>query len=90
MDDPPIRVMCADTAPPLIPGMELLLEELIEGAFNKKEALVLEWRVETLTGAGFDNVAAVDLACDKSVDLHAAVRLVARGCPPETAVRILL
>jgi hypothetical protein len=70
--------------------MELLLEEISQDVFDEKEALVLEWRVETLTRAGFEPVAAVDLACDKRVDLHAAVRLVERGCPPETALRILL
>ena len=70
--------------------MELLLEEITRDVYNEKEALVLEWRVETLVRAGFEPVAAVDVACDKDVDLHVAVRLVERGCPPETALRILL
>jgi len=87
---PPVRGMCADASTPLIPGMDVLLEAITEGVFNEKEAVVLEWRVATLARAGFDLVAAVDLACDKGVDLHAAVRLVERGCPPETALRILL
>ena len=82
--------MCGDVSTPLIPGMDMLLEAISEGVFNEKEALVLEWRVETLARAGFDLVAAVDLACDKNVDLHTAVRLLERGCSPQTALRILL
>ena len=70
--------------------MESLLEEITAEIYNEKEAVVVEWRVETLRRAGFDADAALDLAFDKDVDLHSAVRLVARGCPPATALRILL
>jgi hypothetical protein len=70
--------------------MESLLEEVTADVYNEKEALVFEWRVETLLRAGFGTEAACDLAFTKHVDLHAAVRLVKRGCPPETALRILL
>jgi hypothetical protein len=70
--------------------MESLLEEVTTEVYDETEALVLEWRVETLKRAGFDLEGALDLAFSKHVDLHAAVRLVRRGCPPATAVRILL
>jgi hypothetical protein len=40
--------------------------------------------------AGFAAPAAVDLDAAKHVDLDTAVRLVEHGCPPETALRILL
>jgi hypothetical protein len=70
--------------------METLLEEVGAYVQDPKEALVLEWRAQTLVRAGFDEAAAIDLAVSKHVDLHAAVRLVERGCPPETALRILL
>jgi hypothetical protein len=70
--------------------METLLEDVTAEVYDETEALVLEWRVETLKRAGFDLESALDLAFSKSVDLHAAVGLVKRGCPPATAVRILL
>ena len=53
-------------------------------------ARVLSWRVEQLIAVGFDSDAAFVLALDRGVDLHEATELVRRGCPPETAFRILL
>ncbi len=53
-------------------------------------ARVLSWRVEQLILVGFDSDAAFVLALDRNVDLHEATELVRRGCPPETAFRILL
>ena len=53
-------------------------------------ARVLSWRVEQLIAVGFDSDSAFVLALDRSVDLHEATELVRRGCPPETAFRILL
>ena len=52
--------------------------------------LVFEWRLEELTRAGFPDQLALELAVTTHVDLHAAVSLRSRGCPPETAARILL
>ena len=51
---------------------------------------VLSWRTDTLLRAGFDSHGALELALAHHVDLHAAVTLVKRGCPPQTALRILL
>ena len=51
---------------------------------------VERWRAEELVRAGFDPAAAVELAARSDIDLHAAIELVDRGCPPELAVRILL
>src|SRR5204863_8119232 len=48
------------------------------------------WRVEELERAGFSADDAVELASRGYVDLHLAVELLERGCPPETATRILL
>ena len=53
-------------------------------------AVVLGWRVEQLIAAGFDSDAAFVLALDRTVDLHDAIELVRRGCPPQTALRILI
>jgi hypothetical protein len=42
-----------------------------------------------LERAGYDAEAAFELALRSDVDLHAAVALVERGCPPELALQIL-
>jgi ketol-acid reductoisomerase len=51
---------------------------------------VLRWRFEALVEAGYDAGSALILASHVEVDLHQASDLVARGCPPETAMRICL
>jgi hypothetical protein len=51
---------------------------------------VVAWRVEQLLHAGADHFCAVILAKRSHVDLHAAVDLLKRGCPPKTALEILL
>lgn len=50
---------------------------------------VLLWRITRLVEAGYCAECAVELGC-ATVDLHAAVDLVERGCPAELALRILL
>jgi hypothetical protein len=50
---------------------------------------VLRWRFLVLKGAGYAVGDAVELATSSNVDLHVAVDLVGKGCPPHTAVRIL-
>jgi len=49
-----------------------------------------EWRREELERAGYPLDAATEVAIRHDIDLHAAVELVERGCPPEVATRILL
>jgi hypothetical protein len=39
--------------------------------------------------AGFEGPVVAELAADLHFDLHAALDLVDRGCPPDLAVRIL-
>lgn len=51
---------------------------------------VVDWRREALVRAGYDGSAATALAERNDVDLHVAVDLVRGGCPPETALEILL
>jgi hypothetical protein len=51
---------------------------------------ILRWRFEELVRAGYDVGSALVLATHVEVDLHDASSLPRRGCPPETAVRILL
>lgn len=55
-----------------------------------EEERVFEWRLEELFRAGFSDTLAVELASARDVDLHQALELVARGCPADTAARILL
>jgi hypothetical protein len=50
---------------------------------------VVEWRCSQLCRAGFPPALAAQAAADTRLDLHAAIELVERGCPPGLAVRIL-
>ncbi len=47
------------------------------------------WRFCALRRAGYPDRAATQLARTRDVDLHAAVDLLAAGCPTETALEIL-
>jgi uncharacterized ferredoxin-like protein len=66
-----------------MPTVETKLVEIQEGE-------VLAWRAEELVRAGYDGDNALMLALERAVDLHAAVDLLRRGCPPDLAVKILL
>jgi hypothetical protein len=48
------------------------------------------WRLDQFVGLGFDRARAAIMADDSQVDLAQARKLVASGCPLETASRILL
>jgi hypothetical protein len=50
---------------------------------------VVAWRRDRLAAAGFAAALARTLARDRRIDLHALIELTERGCPPETAARIL-
>lgn len=51
---------------------------------------ILRWRFEELVRSGYDVDSALLLASHVEIDLHDASHLVRRGCPSETALRILL
>ena len=51
---------------------------------------VERWRMDELLRVGFDVEFAALLAAEPSVDLHTAIDMVERGCPPDLAARILL
>jgi len=57
---------------------------------EQEAAEVMEWRFSQLTRSGFPAEDAIRLATRLDVDLHQAVALVARGCTPRLALRILL
>jgi hypothetical protein len=59
--------------------------EIIETELERVE----RWRTAELMRVGFAGDDAVALAARTEVDLHQAIELVQRGCPPELAVRIL-
>jgi hypothetical protein len=60
-------------------------------AIDETEAeMILRWRFDELLRAGYDVGSALLLASHVEIDLHAATALVRRGCPAETALRILL
>ena len=64
--------------------------DVVEDYAPDPAARVLSWRVEQLIAVGFDGDSAFVLALDRTVDLHDATELVRRGCPPQTAFRILV
>ena len=53
-------------------------------------ARIERWRADELEHAGYSIDAAQTLAVRHDVDLHFAVDLLNQGCPPETALAILI
>jgi hypothetical protein len=51
------------------------------------ELIVMDWRTERLVGLGYEPPEAASLALSE-VDVHELERLIGKGCPPATAVRI--
>jgi hypothetical protein len=62
---------------------------LIDGEAGESQQ-VFCWRLSVLERAGYPADDAGLLATCTHVDLHLATYLRERGCPPETALRILL
>jgi hypothetical protein len=60
-------------------------QDIIETELDRVE----RWRTAELMRVGFPGDDAVALAARLEIDLHEAIELVQRGCPPELAVRIL-
>jgi hypothetical protein len=67
-----------------MPVTELELE------FDAEGELVRSWRLQALERAGYSADAAEQLAELSYVDLHFAIDLMRRGCPQDTALRILV
>ena len=61
------------------------VDDIVETEAERVE----RWRTAELIRVGFAGDDAVALAARTEVDLHEAIELVQRGCPPELAVRIL-
>ena len=60
-------------------------EEIVETELERVE----RWRTRELLRVGLAADDAIALAARLEVDLHEAISLVQRGCPPELVARIL-
>lgn len=69
-------------------GMEVTADRA--NARSDETVRVFCWRLAQLVSAGYDADDAARLAGHPDVDLHEALELVLNGCPPRTALRILL
>jgi hypothetical protein len=67
-----------------VSAIEIQLERQTE------EDRVLTWRRQELERAGYDEQIAQMLSELRYVDLHFAIHLLRRGCPAETALKILV
>lgn len=66
-----------------------MIESAHTRTHDSEAKAVVVWRRQQLAAAGFDTPTAEALARNPSVDLHALLDLVDRGCPPALAARIL-
>jgi hypothetical protein len=78
------RVRVAAESMDMMPAAELDIE------FDAEAERVLLWREEELERVGYERAAARELAERTYVDLHLARDLLRRGCPVDTALRILV
>lgn len=62
------------------------MDEADRGRLDE-ELRLTSWRTERLVALGYPLRRAFSLATSR-VDIHELERLIARGCPPETATRI--
>jgi hypothetical protein len=66
------------------------VEQLLEDVPVTEAERVERWRLDTLVYVGYSMRAAIELAHRLDVNLHDACDLLAAGCDPATAARILL
>ena len=62
----------------------------VETYIETESERVERWRTDELIRVGFDPDIAAVMAIEPGIDLHAAIDLIDRGCPPDIAARILL
>jgi hypothetical protein len=62
------------------------LQTLVETESERIE----RWRAEELERAGYEPGSAAKIAVRPDIDLHLAIDLLARGCQPDLALKILL
>jgi hypothetical protein len=61
------------------------VHDIVESESERVE----RWRAEALERAGYERGHALELASRSDIDLHEAIALLERGCPPRLAVDIL-
>jgi hypothetical protein len=66
------------------------IQAQIEPDHSEQSSRMRVWRLDQFSRLGFDSTRAALMAEDTQVDLSQARRLIALGCPLETAARILL
>jgi hypothetical protein len=64
--------------------------ETAERARDRDDPAVFDWRFQELCRAGYAPSDAWVLASARHADLRLAERLLRAGCPPATALRILI
>jgi hypothetical protein len=62
----------------------------VETRVPTESEAIRRWRFSQLLAAGYSDERAAQLSARPDVDLHLATDLLAQGCPPETAFRILV
>jgi len=62
----------------------------LQTPFETEAERIERWRAEELERAGYAPRSAAKLAVRTDIDLHLAVDLLGRGCPPDLALKILL
>ena len=78
------------SAPPLRTN-QWMMSAVDAEVFDETELeRVARWRTDELERAGYTVAAATELAFRTDIDLHVAVKIFARGCPEELALKILL
>ena len=77
----------SDAKEDMRPSSEHLLPP--DDADSVKPHSPMGWRQVQLLRAGFTPPLAASIARERTMDLHALIELVERGCPPELAARIL-
>jgi hypothetical protein len=69
---------------------DIMIAAELELDVDEETERVLLWREEELERVGYERATARKLAERTYVDLHLAMDLLRRGCPTDTAVRILV
>jgi hypothetical protein len=75
---------------PVVNEGETMAATDVRIADDTEAARIERWRQEELERAGYSAEQAAELAASAQVDLHEAIDLVDRGCPPGVALQILL
>jgi hypothetical protein len=85
-----INRMGDNRSPAAAESRDIMIAAELELDVDEETERVLLWREEELERVGYERATARKLAERTYVDLHLAMDLLRRGCPTDTAVRILV